>query len=167
MTNRYNYVTGSTVTSDPLRAHNVDFENGFPSTDLKSLDGFVRAVRTRQPGDTDGPSQSFDYCLADGGKKVGGSCWFFGAGSCNSVCASETRVYETATATYAGAAAPDSNGCLAVARAFSTNFTAVSEVTGIGGVGCAWDSGVLFRSVSTPTDAASTTPNGARFCACR
>ncbi len=102
---------------------------------------------------------------------VGGFCWYLGAfgADCDATCAAEGRVYDAATATYAGSSGTNAN-CEAVLTALghpgSVNDTLSS---GGSGTGCSWG---CFRGCVGLRYIGETTTSGASFathqraCAC-
>jgi len=103
------------------------------------------------------------------GQDVGGFCWFLGAAgeSCDTVCAGQGKLYDAATATYAGSGGTDAQ-CEAVLIALGLpgphNFSGTTSCAQ--GFGCANSSSGSLHCDSPATTAGASTPTLSRACAC-
>jgi len=103
------------------------------------------------------------------GERVGGFCWFLGAEdeSCDTVCAGEGLVYDSATATYAGNAGTNAH-CEAVVNALG--FPGPLDVPDLAcgdGYGCIVNSADATLRCATPAPVGSASaPMTRRVCAC-
>ena len=97
---------------------------------------------------------------------VGGFCWHVGAAGadCTSTCAAVAKVYDPATASYAGSGGSDAN-CTAVGTALSPGSASYPDQNDTGW-GCAFLLGGIFRDIA-PTTASATQASFARICACQ
>jgi len=172
---------------DKAKCHQKALLNSLPVDPLciqKVEEKFTRAIAKADTlgacnGTASGIEATVDSCIADlvddvastppcTGTQVGGFCWYQGAlgADCNATCAAAGRVYDPATASYAGSGGIGAN-CAAVFAAFGWGFD--SSISGGGGVGCASLLGFPpynFRDTD-PTTASAATPNVFRFCACQ
>lgn len=98
-----------------------------------------------------------------------GSCWFLGGTgtpeSCDTVCANASRVYDSATASYAGSGGTLAN-CVAVATDLGVPVTFTSEPS-FDGRGCAYDP--FFQELQRDTFPTSSSVAAfvQRVCACQ
>ena len=99
------------------------------------------------------------------GVTTGGFCWFLGASGadCDTTCAAQGRVYDTATNTYAGSGGSDGN-CSAVGTALGGSSFMPLPFCGAG-IGCWMNGGVILRCPS-PLTTSFATGSGSRVCAC-
>ncbi len=103
---------------------------------------------------------------------VGGFCWYLGAfdADCDATCAAEGRVYDAATATYAGSSGTNAN-CEAVLTALGhPGSVADGSLSVGGGFGCSWicprGCGVGFRDIGETTTSGASAALFQRACAC-
>ena len=100
---------------------------------------------------------------------VSGFCWAFGdAGAdCDGTCAAHARVYDTATASYAGSEGTDAN-CEAVAHALNPGAAFVGPANCPFALGCMYLVGSgNFRCTTPATTASASAGTVQRFCACQ
>ena len=100
---------------------------------------------------------------------VSGFCWAFGdAGAdCDGTCAAHARVYDTATASYAGSEGTDAN-CEAVADALNPSAAFVGPAVCPFALGCMYLVGSgNFRCTTPATTASASAGTVQRFCACQ
>ncbi len=106
------------------------------------------------------------------GTPVGPACWFLGidGASCDTTCTNQSRVYDPATASYAGSGGTDAQ-CGAVLDALmapGTGNSFATDCNSLGGaVGCAVFGTGRIRCLSPATTSGAGNPGFRRACACR
>jgi hypothetical protein len=105
------------------------------------------------------------------GQPVGNFCWFLGAfgADCDATCAAEGRVYDAATATYAGSSGTNAN-CEAVLTALGHPGGVSDASLSVGGIGCSRDCFRFgcpgFREIGETTTSGASFAQSQRACAC-
>ena len=101
---------------------------------------------------------------------VGGFCWYLGASAedCNTACGNQGRVYDSATASYAGTGGSNEN-CQAVLNALLDPDPGFLGAGSCGaGIGCSvHGTGIGGRCTDIPTNATDSGVNIRRACACQ
>src|SRR5262249_18140411 len=99
---------------------------------------------------------------------VGGFCWFLGSigQSCDEVCPNNERVYDTATATYAGSGGSLAN-CAAVMNDLGVAGGGVDNGACTDAEGCYTSAGNIVRCTAPATTSSASNVNHIRVCACQ
>src|SRR5262249_605365 len=105
---------------------------------------------------------------------VGGFCWYLGAAGadCDATCAAQGRVYDAATATYAGSSGTNAN-CEAVLTALGHPGSVPDLSLTASGIGCSWITICIegcaslgIREIGETTTSGASVPFSERACAC-
>jgi hypothetical protein len=101
------------------------------------------------------------------GELVGGFCWYLGAagGDCDTTCTNVSRVYDSATASYAGSGGTDAN-CQAVLAALGIVPSTYMDSAATG-IGCNTLGGTFAGRDTNPTTSTATALAISRVCACQ
>ena len=102
------------------------------------------------------------------GEVVGPACWYLGSDgdNCDTTCLNWGRVYDPATASYAGSGGTDAK-CTAVLTALGVGMGNASAADcGTEGLGCVNFADFRLRCQTPPTDSTSLNPSFKRACAC-